>query len=263
MKHIFSALLAVFLLVTPALASAPGRSQVVLQATEEDGFVCADVSLGSYAADTIRHAAGTDFSLLPSNLLGLNLQPGAITGEALAQSFPRNEPIYVISHTPALLREYLEVSASTLTLDKEESLDREASDWGGFLQVSGLKVIYDVPAPVGDRVYEVTLNDGTELDLTDSKTVFTAAVPACLLDGTCGYPSLTPEREVGLLRDLVAERIAEEGVTEAPDTRRIILYGARQNEIVDYFPPGLIVLVVLIFVFFGGHKWRRALNFER
>lgn len=261
MKRLLCLLLAFWLLTLPALAS--GQVQTLLRATDEDGTVCSDTPLGSYAADAVRLAAGTDLALLPSGLLGLNLQPGPVTEESLALSILRDEPIHIVTLTPAGLKDMLETAASTLTLDEEESLDKEASHWDGFLQVSGIQVIYDVPAPVGGRVYEVAWEDDTELDLTDDETPITAAVPASLLDGTYGYPALPSQGEAGTLRAILLERIAAEGVTQAPASRRIVLYGARQNEIVDFFPPGLIVVVVLIFAFFGGHKWRRSVNFER
>ena len=261
MKRLFSLLLALWLLILPVFAS--GQSQIVLPASDEDGAVCSDTPLGSYAADAVCQAAGTDLALLPSDLLGINLQPGEVTGEILAQSLVRDETVYVVTLTPADLKAILETAASTLTLNEEESLDKEASAWGGFLQVAGIQVIYDVPAPVGSRVYEVALADDTELDLTDDRTLLTAAVPASLLDGRYGYPALTPQQEAGTLRAMVLERIVREGITQAPASRRIVLYGARQNEIVDFFPPGLVIMVVLIFAFFGGHKWRRAANFER
>ena len=261
MKRLLCLLLALWLLTLPAFAS--GQVQTLLRATDEDGTVCSDTPLGSYAADAVRLAAGTDLALLPSDLLGLNLQPGNVTGETLALSILRDEPIYLITLTPADLKDILEIASSTLSLDEEESLDTKASHWGGFLQVSGIQVIYDVPAPAGERVYEAAWADDTELDLTDDETLLTAAVPASLLDGTYGYPVLSPQGEVGMLRAIILDRIAAEGVTQAPASRRIVLYGARQNEIVDFFPPELIVVVVLIFAFFGGHKWRRSVNFER
>ena len=264
MKRTILFLWAILLLITPALAATPGQAQIVLQATEE-GYpgACKDVSLGSYAADTIRQAAGTDFAFLPTGLLGLNLQPGPVDDEVLALCFPEDEIIYTVSFTAPELKACLEHSAATLALNESETLDREVSIWDGFLQISGLYIIYDVPAPVGQRLYELKLPDHTEPDLTDESLVFTAALPASLVDGTHGYPVLEPECEIGSLRELVGARIATEGVDTEPDSNRILLYGAYENNIIDAFPPGLIVFVILLFAVFGGHKWRRLLNFER
>lgn len=265
MKRIFSAFLAAFLLILPAFAASQGQSRVLLMATEQDeSGACRDVSLGSYAADTMRHAAGTDFAFLPTGLLGLNLEAGPVDEQALALSLPRDERVYVVSLTAAQLKELLEHSAAPLSLDETEHLDRAVSEWDGFLQLSGLHVVYDVPSLPGDKVYEVKLDDdAAELDLTDNRTVYTAAVTQSLLDGTYGYPTLTAGEEVGTLRDLTARRIADEGVEQEPDDRRIILYGAYENNIIDSFPPLLIVFVIILFAFFGGHKWRRSVNFER
>ena len=264
MKRTILLFWAVLLLVSPVLAAVPGQSQVLLRATE-DGYpgACRDVGLGSYTADTLRQAAGTDFAFLPTGLLGLNLQTGPVDDDALSLSFPVDEAIYVVSLTAPDLKALLEQAAAPLSLNESEQLDRDASTWDGFLQLSGLHAIYDVSSLPGQKLYELKLDDATEPDLTDETLVFTAAVPASLLDGTYGYPVRTPEREVGSLRALVAERITAEGIDTEPDDDRIILYGAYENNIIDSFPPLLIVLVILLFVIFGGHKWRRSLNFER
>lgn len=264
MRRTILLLWTVLLLVSPVLAVSPGQSQILLRATEE-GYpgACRDVSLGSYAADTLRQAAGTDLAFLPTGLLGLNLQSGSVDDEMLSLSFPADETVYVVSLTAPELKALLEQAAAPLSLNESEQLDRDASIWDGFLQLSGIHVIYDVSALPGQKLYELKLDDATEPDLTDEALVFTAAVPASLTDGTYGYPVLTPEKEIGSLRALVAERIAAEGIETEPDDDRIILYGAHENNIIDAFPPFLIVLVILLFVFFGGHKWRRSLNFER
>lgn len=259
---LFSLLLSAVLTI-PALAAGGGQVQTILRATDDDGYICKETSLGSYAADTLRQAAGTDFAMLPSGLLGLNLQAGIADETAIAQSFPQDETVYVVSLTPVQLGEILEHACARLTLNETEHLDKAASQWGGFLQLSGLHVIYNVSSPVGQRLYSVKLDDAVELDLTDDSTRYTAAVTASVLDGTYGYPALTAEREVGTLRELVTERIAAEGVSEEPSGKRIILYGARENEIISYFSPVFIIFVIVLMAFFGGHKWRRAANFER
>lgn len=263
MKRILTALALAAALTVPALAADVGQSQQLLKATDDDGYTCQATSLGSYVADTLR-AAGTDFAFLPSGLLGLNLQAGTVTDESLALSLPDDEPVFVLSVTAGQLRQLLTLSASRLVLDETEHLDRAASQWGGFLQMSGLHVTYNVPALPEKRIWSVQLPDRAELDL-DSGQSFTAAVPASMLDGTYGYGAiLSPsDQEIGTLRQLVARRIAEEGVTQEPEGRRVTLYGARENEIIDYFSPVLIVLVVLIMAVFGGHKWRRSADFER
>lgn len=263
-KRFFLLILVLFTLAAPAFAAVPGQSQVVLAATEEGRpGACTDVGLGSYAADTMRQAAGTDIALLPTGLLGLNLPSGPIDSEALALSFPADETVYTVTLTAPELREILEISAAPLCLNEEETLDRDASTWDGFLQLSGLHVIYNVPSLPGNKLYELKLDDASEPDLTSEALTFTAAVPASLLDGSYGYPVRTPEGEVGSLRSLLEERIAAEGIDTLPETRRIILYGAYENNIIDAFPPLLIVFVILLFAVFGGYKWRRKASFER
>ena len=266
MRYLLSAMALALLLAVPALAAGPGQSQQMLKATDDDGYTCGATSLGDYVADTLRQAAGTDLAFLPSDLLGLNLPAGAVDDAALEASLPRDEDVYVVRLTAPQLRQVLELSCSHLTLDGEEKLDRPASQWGGFLQLSGLQVIYNVPALVGQRVWSVTDDDRQELELEDSSVVYTAAVPASMLEGGgYGYAQFLSSdgQVVGSVRQLVAQRIAEEGVGRQSNVRRITLYGARENEIIDYFSPLLILFVVVLFALFGGSKWRRRATFER
>ena len=265
MKRVLTALILAVLLVSPASATGPGQSQTILKATDDDGFVCQSTSLGNYVTDTLRLAAGTDFAFLPSGLMGLNLPAGTVDCSALELSLPRDEAVYTVTLTASQLRQILELSCSRLTLDKTEQLDKNTSSWAGFLQLSGLRVTYNVPALVGNRVYSAVDLEGRKLNLDDGGTVYTAAVPASMLGDSYGYGKYmyVEALSIGTLRQLVGQRIAAEGVNQVEDSRRITLYGARENEIIDYFPPFLILVVVVLFAVFGGHKWRRRATFER
>ena len=235
-----------------------GQAQLQLDATDSQGAMVDSTPLGSYAADALREAAGTDFAFLPSGLLGLNLPAGDVDETVIAQSFPRDETVYTFTLTGEQLEGILLHACSHLTLGEDECLDRAASKWDGFLQLSGLEVIYNVPATAEQRLYEAN-HDGEPLALDG--TVYTAAAPASFFTDY-GFDAPEPEREVGQLRELVAARIAREGVTEEP-ARRIILYGARENEIISRIPPVLAVFVVILMVAFNGRKWRRKADFER
>ena len=267
LKRMITVLILVILLSSSVSASGPGLSEYILKATDDDGYVFRSTSLGNYVTDTIRQAAGTDFAFLPSDLMGLNLAAGTVDNAGLELSLPRDEPVYIVSITVPQLRQVLELSCSHLTLDATEQIDEAASAWGGFLQLSGLRVTYNVPALVGARVYSVMDMDRQELDLTDGDTIYTAAVPASMLEGSYGYERYlsadAARLSVGTLRQLVAQRIDAEGISQQWEDRRITLDGARENEIIDYFPPYLILFVVVLFAVFGGYKWRRSANFER
>lgn len=265
MKRILPALWAALfsaLLAAPALAASPAQSQLMLKATGDDGYICHSTGLGSYAADALRQAANADLAFLPSGLLGLNLPAGVVDEAVLAESFPLDEPVYAVTLTAPQLRATLETACSRLALDETERLDREASRWDGFLQLSGLKVIYNVSALPGSRLWSAQREDGGALDLDDPQTTYTAAVPQSFLEGGYGYPAPEVREEIGTLRQLVGARISAEGIAREPE-RRIILYGARENEIISYFPPGLIIFAVVLMALFSGRKWRRSATFER
>lgn len=105
-----------------------------------------EVPLGNFAADSLRWKFGTDIGLVNSGALrGDRVFPaGEVPIKWLADIFPFGNTIDIVSLTGAQLRQVMELSASALMREDENYDPAFRVPDGGFLQVSGLKVVYDL-----------------------------------------------------------------------------------------------------------------------
>ncbi|MGI9542704.1 MAG: bifunctional metallophosphatase/5'-nucleotidase, partial [Cyclobacteriaceae bacterium] len=96
--------------------------------------------LGNLFADILCKETGKSIGLMPSGALRKDLPSGSITREELLDAFPFNDRVVT-----------LRITGYTLLKILEQSLSLER----GLLQVSGLRVHYDLTQPVGQRVNKV------------------------------------------------------------------------------------------------------------
>lgn len=219
---------------------------------ETRGSACFDV--GSVAADAARHAAGAELAVLPSGLIAGAPPQGFLSREQILEVFTENPALAVAEVTPAQLRAVLENAVSHVVTDMEtERIDRAASDWEGFAQVSGLVFKYDASAPVGGRIVWIKLPDGTKLDLDDSETRYSLVSTQAVLGGALGYPVFEDARTLDMtIADALEGYIAERGAEIYLDElERITAIGAGENQLVGVVstPVLAIALAVLVVLF--------------
>jgi 2',3'-cyclic-nucleotide 2'-phosphodiesterase (5'-nucleotidase family) len=104
-----------------------------------------EAPVGNLVADALRSELGTQVSLINGGSLRAEqtFPAGKLTKRDILTMMPFANKVTLIHGNGALLRSVLEWSVSRRAED---------SVWGGFLQVSGLKVQYDLTQPVGKRV---------------------------------------------------------------------------------------------------------------
>lgn len=118
------------------------------------------------AADVVREAAGADIAFLAAGLLKES------TGDlASIMRYPTDE-IVVITLSGAQLKKALERSLSNYPQPND-----------GFLQISGMTVVFSESAPPESRILEVKVGDA----LLSAGRQYTAAMPATLARGALGY----------------------------------------------------------------------------
>ena len=152
-----------------------GNVPILLKADEDvGGKNCRNqqCSLGSAAADAARLSAGTDFAILNGGDFEGNLPPGEADWQRIRGVFSNDRELAKVSVTAAELWQILEHGVSKAVLNEELKIDREASEFDGFPQVSGFKFCYDMSAPVGERVYSVTADNGEKIERGDTEHVF-------------------------------------------------------------------------------------------
>lgn len=247
--RVFPLICLLLLMRTPADAAVLGRSDHLLRGCDQYGNTNTETSFGSFTADAVRTWSGAEIALLPSADFGTNLQAGPVTDEALAACLQKNSELAVVSMTAPQLYTMLETGVSHLVLKPDSVIDWEQSSFGGYLQLSGLSVIYDAAAPAGQRVYALALDDGTPIDPTDSHSRFRVASTIELLQGGYGYPAfpLSSLEPAGTERDAVSAyfRLGNTGSIPGPD--RVKLYGTR-NWTIDHRASILLVLTSVCLV---------------
>jgi 5'-nucleotidase len=184
-----------------------GRTAVPLEArrarvrTEE-------TNLGDFVADAMRARMRTDVALVNGGGLRTDrvLPPGPLTRRDVQGLLPFGNVVLA-----------LEMSGGDLRRALEHGLGQVEREGGGFLQVSGLRVVFDRRRPAGARVVAVEVG-GRPLD-RDAR--YTVAVANYLVKGGDGHTAfrggrvLVGEESGPLLAALVAEAISRAG-TIAP-----------------------------------------------
>lgn len=227
------------------------------------GSLTDDSGLGAALADSAAFACGTDLALVNGGDLAGNLSPGTLTYDEVCFALAADRPLVVCEVTAAQLKAVLELCLSHITVDPATlSIDREASAFAGFPQVSGLTVKYDASAPSSQRVVSLKTDSG-ELDLSDDTTRFTLACTDHLLQGGYGELPFSPAYTAADLTEseALASYIHAGGMnTDHTDSDRITVIGVTDNTIIDQLGiRGFILPVCLLAaVLLGFRHYRRA-----
>ena len=135
-----------------------------------------ETNIGSFVADSFRQALLTDVALLNGGSVRADeiIQPGPLTERDILSILPYADPLIK-----------LQVDGKTLRAALEHGLARlgPGAQPGEFLQVSGLRLVYDAKRPPDARLVSVTV--GTQ-PLNDTKT-YTVAMSRYMAEGGDGY----------------------------------------------------------------------------
>jgi 2',3'-cyclic-nucleotide 2'-phosphodiesterase (5'-nucleotidase family) len=175
-----------------------GRTAVALEG-RRGRLRAEETNLGDFIADAMRARAGADVALINGGGIRSDrvIPPGPLTRRDLAAMSPFGNVVVTLELTGATLRTVLEQALP--------QRDREA---GGFLQVSGLEVMYDPAGPVGQRVVGVMVG-GVPLEPARR---YTAAVVDYIAAGKDG---LTAIREARVLVDAMSGPLLADVLLEA------------------------------------------------
>jgi len=163
-------------------------------------------SLGCFVADAMRDAGQADIAVTNAGGLRADIPAGELTRAHVLDAFPFVDRIVTVEIAGRDLRGVLEQGCSLQS---------------GLIQAAGLRAVYDLRRPNGQRVLEVTVG-GHPLD--DAKG-YRVATNAFLAQGGDNYRSFLSSREVsrgGPIRDLLVERVKTLGVVRAPTLGRMV-----------------------------------------
>lgn len=244
LTSIFVTVCLMFLLPFEAEAAVYGTSDILLHGCDATGNTNTETSFGDLTADAAAHWCDAKIALLPSADFGTNVQPGEVTDKTLEQCLKNNSALAVTLMSANQLYERLEISVSHLTLGADDTIDWALSHFDGYLQISGIRVVCDVSAPIGERIQSIELTDGTPVHRDDTTAQYRVVSTQSVLTGGYGYPALSEEKlePVGTEREAVAAYIQENGTITEPQMDRFRLQGSR-----DWIKDNWITMI-LIFV---------------
>lgn len=145
-----------------------------------------ETSFGDLTADALCKAANVTIGLVPAVAFKEGtISTSELTAEQIASLLQAPEETWAVSQlTGAQIRAALERSLSRLPRPNT-----------AFLQVSGLKVVYNPQAPRGARITSLTTTKGTKGPVDDTKE-YQVAMPLSLAKGGSGYFQIFDEDDI-------------------------------------------------------------------
>lgn len=187
-----------------------GETKVALDG-ERANVRTRETNLGNYVADVMRKAAGADVAITNGGGIRASIAQGSIKVNDVYTVLPFDNTLVIMEVTGAQILKVLETS-----------LAKFPEQNGGFLQVSGLSVVFDPAKPAGSRVVEVKVG-GVALDPAKSYKLATNDFTAA---GGDGYDALKEAKLLvntgEMLRDVMVKAIQAEGAIEPKVEGRIV-----------------------------------------
>ena len=150
-----------------------GKSSVPLEARSAT-LRTEETNLGDFVADALRERLGTDVAVINGGAIRTNrtVPPGPLT---------RRDVLSLLPFTDMVVK--LEIRGADLRAALEHGLAQTDRVGGGFLQLSGARVVWDPRLAPGRRIVDVSV---TGKPLADD-AAYTVAVPGYLVRGGDGY----------------------------------------------------------------------------
>lgn len=115
--------------------------------------------LGEWVTEVMAKTANSQIAITNGGGLRCPVEKGNITVGKLYELMPFDNTLFT-----------MELKGSDLKRVIENGIDNKTIGW---VAISGVKVKYDLKQPMGDRIYEMTLKDGSKVDMNKYYTVVT------------------------------------------------------------------------------------------
>ncbi len=125
--------------------------------------------LGNWAADITKDTAGAEVGFQNNGGLRIDIPKGEITVGTMWKFMPFDNTVYKLNMKKS---------------DIKEVLEQAVGEGGKGLQISGIKFTYDSSRPSGNRVIDITRDNGASINDTE---VLTAGAPDFLATGGDGF----------------------------------------------------------------------------
>ena len=166
---------AVLMVIAMALASGLHADVESASALSSVDSQVRETSLGDLATDALRDCTGTPISLIPAgSFREVTIPRGVVKVDDVQKSLQYPDDKIII----------IEVTGEQLAKAMERSVSIHPQKNLGFLQVSGLDVIFDAGAAKGSRVTALTTTSGIRIA---ANQVYRVATTQPLAEGAYGY----------------------------------------------------------------------------
>jgi 2',3'-cyclic-nucleotide 2'-phosphodiesterase (5'-nucleotidase family) len=166
----------------------------------------AESSLGSFVADVMRERAHADIAIENAGGLRWDIPAGEINKGHVLDALPFLNYLWTFEMSGAQIREMLEHSFSLIH---------------GMAQVSGLRAVYDLRRPVGQRLVELRIGGR----IVNDGRVYRAAITSFIAEGGDEYYTLIkaqPLEKGPLLSDIVMDYVRQHHVVAPPQMNRLV-----------------------------------------
>ena len=171
--------------------------------------------IGNFLADALRSRFRTDVSLANAgNIRGNKIfREGKFSEKTLQELFPYQSRVDILTVSGDVLRKAMEISASALAAHGDGYDTSFRTPTGGFLQVSGLRVVYDLKNPPttfnedglvaqwGNRLADLRVEKDGSWEPVEDSAYYTVAISSWLSEGGDRYYLFKglPSQDSGLL----------------------------------------------------------------
>lgn len=160
-----------------------------------------EVGIGNFVADALRWRLGTDIAVFTAgSIRGEKIYPtGSFSERTLREIFPFRNQFGVLRLKGAQVKQMFELSASALATEGDLYDASFRTPTGGFLQVSGVRVSYDLTKPPttfneagavngwGSRLTGIELQRAGEWQALDDGAEYSVAMPLWIAEGGDRY----------------------------------------------------------------------------
>ena len=157
-----------------------GYSYAYLTENDANGRYIARIEecpIGNFCADAFRAVTGAQIGIVNAGGIRAEIQVGDITYASLLAVFPFMNEVCMVKVSGQALKNALEMSYAHI------------DDFGGFYQISGMKVLIDSTAAEGNRVKSVKVDvagNGTFVEIADNEKYTIGSSTYVLLEGGDG-----------------------------------------------------------------------------
>jgi 2',3'-cyclic-nucleotide 2'-phosphodiesterase/3'-nucleotidase len=162
---------------------------------------------GNWFTDVMREFEGADVAFTNAGGIRVDITAGDVTMEKIYEIMPFDNTTVTTTMTGA---DILDVLEQGCTLSK------------GMIQISGLDFTYDSTMPEYERVIDVTMMDGSPLDLEEEYLVVTNDFLAGGQDNYVTLGNFSWQNDYELLRDMLADDLESMGTITPDNTLRAV-----------------------------------------